>query len=478
MRIRLDLNNKAHRQRIKYVVGDYVMSNLAWFLFNCVRWLAGTVVGWPYLVSYLKSDMVLLGQLFFPLLMMVTYAFSGYYNNVCRKSRIQELLTTFASSGINTLLIFFMALINDVIGVRSADYKMILILWALIFGLVYLVRAIITNIASRQIKSRKWTFPTLIIGSGSAAVAFANKLNSKRQFSGHDIKGFVNIPGENPVKGNPLPLYELDEVKEVCEQLGIWELIVVPSREDTHRTMEAINKLFHIGLPILISPEYFNKMQTPVTISDLYGEPLVNISRSSMSDSGKNIKRAMDIIISLVALVALLPVFAIVALIIKRTSPGPIFYLQERIGLHNKPFQIIKFRSMVQNAEQAGKPQLSSDDDPRITPFGRFMRKYRIDELPQFWNVLKGEMSLVGPRPERKFYIDQIIPFVPAYALLHQVRPGITSMGMVKFGYAKNLDEMLERVKYDLMYLNNASLINDLKILIYTIKIVFTGRGM
>ena len=478
MRIRLDLNNKAHRQRIKYVVGDYVMSNLAWFLFNCVRWLAGTVVGWPYLVSYLKSDMVLLGQLFFPLLMMVTYAFSGYYNNVCRKSRIQELLTTFASSGINTLLIFFMALINDVIGVRSADYKMILILWALIFGLVYLVRAIITNIASRQIKSRKWTFPTLIIGSGSAAVAFANKLNSKRQFSGHDIKGFVNIPGENPVKGNPLPLYELDEVKEVCEQLGIWELIVVPSREDTHRTMEAINKLFHIGLPILISPEYFNKMQTPVTISDLYGEPLVNISRSSMSDSGKNIKRAMDIVISLVALVALLPVFAIVALIIKRTSPGPIFYLQERIGLHNKPFQIIKFRSMVQNAEPAGKPQLSSDDDPRITPFGRFMRKYRIDELPQFWNVLKGEMSLVGPRPERKFYIDQIIPFVPAYALLHQVRPGITSMGMVKFGYAKNLDEMLERVKYDLMYLNNASLINDLKILIYTIKIVFTGRGM
>ncbi len=478
MKIRLDINNKAHRQRIKYVVGDFVMSNLAWFAFNCVRWQVGTVQGWPYLVSYLKSDMVLLGQLFFPLLMMVVYAFSGYYNNVCRKSRIQELLTTLASSGINTLLIFFMALINDVIGVRSADYKMILILWVLIFGLVYLVRAIITNIASNQIKSHKWTFPTLIIGSGSAAVAFVNKLNTQRQFSGHDIKGFVNIPGENPVKGNPLPRYELDEVKQVCQELGIWELIVVPSRDDTHRTMEAINHLFDVGLPIMISPEYFNKMQTPVTISDIYGEPLVNISRSSMSDSGKNIKRAMDIMISLVALIVLMPVFAIVALIIKRTSPGPIFYTQERIGLHNKPFQIIKFRSMVQDAEASGTPQLSSDDDPRITPFGRFMRKYRIDELPQFWNVLKGEMSLVGPRPERKYYIDQITPIVPAYALLHQVRPGITSMGMVKFGYAKDLDEMLERVKYDLMYLNNASLINDLKILIYTIKIVFTGRGM
>ena len=478
MKVRLDINNKAHRQRIKYVVGDFVMSNLAWFLYNIVRYQTGNVVGWPYLVSYLKSDMVLLGQLFFPLLMMVTYAFSGYYNNVCRKSRIQELLTTLASSGINTLMIFFLALINDVIGVRSADYVMILILWALIFGLVYLVRAIITNTASKQIQERKWTFPTLIIGSGAAATDFADKLNSRRHFSGHDIKGFVNIPGESPDEDNPLPRYELDDLQEVCRQQDIWELIVVPSRDDTHRTMEAINKLFPLGLPIMISPEYFNKMQTPVTISDLYGEPLVNISRGSMSDSGKNIKRAMDILVSLVALVVLLPVFAIVALIIKRTSPGPVFYLQERIGLHNKPFNIIKFRSMVQNAEQAGKPQLSSDDDPRITPFGRFMRKYRIDELPQFWNVLKGEMSLVGPRPERKFYIDQITPLVPAYALLHQVRPGITSMGMVKFGYAKNLDEMLERVKYDLMYLNNASLINDLKILIYTIKIVLTGRGM
>ena len=264
----------------------------------------------------------------------------------------------------------------------------------------------------------------------------------------------------------------------MCQRLGIWELIVVPSREDTHRTMEAINKLFPLGLPILFSPEYFNKLQTPVTISDIYGEPLVNISQSSMSDSGKNIKRAMDILVSVVALVVLMPFFALVALIIKRGSPGPVFYLQERIGMHNKPFNIIKFRSMVQNAEVGGKPQLSSDDDPRITPFGRIMRKYRIDELPQFWNVLKGEMSLVGPRPERKYYIDQITKVVPAYALLHQVRPGITSMGMVKFGYAKNLDEMLERVKYDLMYLNNASLINDLKILIYTIKIVLTGRGM
>ena len=478
MKIKLDINNKAHRQRIKYVLGDYLMSNLAWFTYNCVRWKLGTVIGHEYLISYLKSNMVVAGQIFFPLLMMVVYAFSGYYNNVCRKSRVQELLTTAASSAINTLLIFFMALINDVIGVRGSDYEMIVILWGLIFGFVYAMRAIITNIASREIKSRRWTFPAIVIGSGSAAVNFVNKLNSKRRSSGYDIRGYVNIPGENPVKGNPLPCYELDELKEVCELEGIWELIVVPTRDDTRQTMNALNKLFGLGLPIMISPERFNMIQSQVRISDIYGEPLVNISRSSMSDSSKNLKRAIDVIVSIAALIVLLPLFAIVACIIKATSPGPIFYLQERIGLHNKPFNIIKFRSMIQNAEATGKPQLSSDDDPRITPFGRFMRKYRIDELPQFWNVLKGEMSIVGPRPERKFYIDQILQRVPSYALLHQVRPGITSMGMVKFGYAKNVDEMVERVKYDLMYLDNMSLLNDLKILIYTIKIVFTGRGM
>ena len=478
MKIRFDIKNKAHLQRFKYVLGDFLMSNLAWFTYNCVRWHMGTVTGHEYLVSYLKSNMVLAGQIFFPMLMMVVYAFSGYYNNVCRKSRIQELLTTAASSVINTLLIFFLALINDVIGVRGSDYEMIFILWALLFGFVYIMRAIITNSASNSIKSRKWTFPALIIGSGSAAVAFVNKLNSMRRSSGYDIRGYVNIPGENPVKGNPLPIYELDELKEVCNKEGIWELIVVPTRDDPHRNMDALNKLFGLGLPIMISPERFNMMQSQVRISDFYGEPLVNISRSSMSDSAKNLKRAIDVIVSLAALIVLLPLFAVVACIIKATSPGPVFYLQERIGLHNKPFNIIKFRSMVQDAEASGRPQLSSDDDPRITPFGRFMRKYRIDELPQFWNVLKGEMAIVGPRPERKYYIDQITKRVPSYALLHQVRPGITSMGMVKFGYAKNVDEMVERVKYDLMYLDNMSLLNDLKILIYTIRIVFTGRGM
>ena len=164
------------------------------------------------------------------------------------------------------------------------------------------------------------------------------------------------------------------------------------------------------------------------------------------------------------------------ALIIKLTSKGPVFYSHERIGLHGKPFTMHKFRSMYQDAETNG-PQLSSENDPRITPLGRFMRQVRLDEIPQFWNVLIGDMSLVGYRPERQYYIDQIMKEAPHYRLLFKIKPGITSWGQVKFGYAENVKEMIQRLKYDILYLENMSLATDFKIMIYTILIVMLGRG-
>jgi exopolysaccharide biosynthesis polyprenyl glycosylphosphotransferase len=213
-----------------------------------------------------------------------------------------------------------------------------------------------------------------------------------------------------------------------------------------------------------------------VRMDSIYGTPLIQVTRDLMPPWQRTTKRIGDVVISSLALLILSPLYIFTMLAVKFSSPGAIFYMQERIGKGGKPFNIIKFRSMFVDAEKQG-PALSSDHDPRITPFGRFMRKVRLDEIPQFYNVLIGEMSLVGPRPERQFFIDQIVKKAPHYHHLHKVKPGITSWGMVKYGYAENVDEMIRRMKFDLLYIENMSLMVDIKILIYTVQTVLLGRG-
>jgi exopolysaccharide biosynthesis polyprenyl glycosylphosphotransferase len=188
------------------------------------------------------------------------------------------------------------------------------------------------------------------------------------------------------------------------------------------------------------------------------------------------VKRGVDIGFSALALILGSPVFVGVAAAIKLSSKGPVLYSQERIGRGGKPFRIYKFRSMYTDAEAQG-PKLSQDHDPRITPVGRFLRKTHLDELPQFWNVLRGEMALVGPRPERQYFIDQISARAPEYYHLLKVKPGVTSWGQVKYGYASNVEEMVERLKYDLLYIENVTLALDLKIVLYTILRIVQGDG-
>jgi lipopolysaccharide/colanic/teichoic acid biosynthesis glycosyltransferase len=190
----------------------------------------------------------------------------------------------------------------------------------------------------------------------------------------------------------------------------------------------------------------------------------------------KLLKRMIDIVASLLVLIIAMPVFLVIALVVKLGSDGPVFYKQIRIGYKGKPFHILKFRTMIQNSEVAG-PMLSSANDARITPVGKGLRKYRLDEIPQFINVLIGEMSLVGPRPERKFFIDQIVQIAPHYKHLHRVKPGITSWGQVKYGYAENVEQMVERLKFDILYIENRSIAIDFRILIYTVLTVMQGKG-
>jgi exopolysaccharide biosynthesis polyprenyl glycosylphosphotransferase len=223
-------------------------------------------------------------------------------------------------------------------------------------------------------------------------------------------------------------------------------------------------------------PDLYDFLSGTVKTTAIYGSPLIKISNGLMPTWQAKTKRLLDVALSVFASIVFLPVFIVLAILIKKSSKGPVFYKQERIGRFGKPFKIYKLRSMVHGAEN-GTPALSSEYDERITKIGRFLRKTHLDEIPQFYNVIKGDMSLVGPRPERQFYIDQIVQHAPHYTHLHKLRPGITSWGQVKYGYASNLEEMLERLPYDMMYLKNISLYIDFKILIYTVMVAFKANG-
>lgn len=469
----------AKKQISKYILCDYVMSNIAWLLFNIIRFNMPVITsGYDSIGAFLLSKNVLMGQLFMPLIMMTVYYLSGYYNVAFFKSRLQELFLTLSSVFTNTLILFFTALINDVLPIRVDNYELILLLFVIQFVCVYPLRLYITAEATHNIHHRKWYFNTLVIGCGKQALTLTQELNKRTISLGYHVIGYIDIGEGSRSDKLEMPVYENKDLESLCDRLNVKYIIVaVDDNSHTHLN-QVLNIFFPLNRPIKMQSDIFHHLTGRVKLSNIYGQPLIDVSNCAISECGRNMKRLADIVISAIALVIISPVIAILALLIKRDSKGPVFFSQERIGYHHKPFKLYKLRTMYIDAESDGVPRLSSLDDNRITPLGKFMRKYRFDELPQFWNILKGDMSLVGPRPEREYFIKQIMERAPYYALMYQIRPGLTSWGMVKYGYARNVDEMIERLQYDVLYLENMSMLVDLKIIIYTVRTVIMGRGM
>lgn len=417
------------RQQIWYILADLISSELVWLCFLAFRWMVydGRVESlkevlvpafnfWPPLIVY-------------PIVCMGIYYLSGYYLRPFQKPLWREFLRTFFSALIISLLFFFIIIIDDVVVDYHRYWGSLGVLFALQFVLSYIPRLTITLLSRRR-----------------------GVLRTKTIHSMEEAEGLV--AGEQ------------DEV-----------IIDLPKGYTDRDLYLLIARLYPLSCEISMVPRVYDMLTGAARIGQLDRPSLIRITDYHMTDAELCIKRAFDIVASALGLIILSPLFALIALQVKLSSRGPVFYSQERIGLYGLPFRIYKFRTMIDHAEEAGLPQLTHDNDPRITKVGYWLRKYRLDELPQLWNILCGDMSIVGPRPERPFFIEQIMKEAPYYCLLYKVRPGLTSWGPIRVGYTDTTEKMIERLNCDIVYVENMSLLLDLKILFFTTGVIIKGKG-
>ena len=430
----MQILSKYRKQQLIYILVDLLSSLLVWVAFLGFRWLV-------YEKKVMGIDTLLIPMfdfyrplLLYPLGCFVVYYLSGYYLRPLRKDYAKELRVTLCSAVVIALGAFFVIIIDDPVNSYHRYVTSMLVLLVLQFVLNYVARLMVTLLSRRR------------------------EVRTPKGYTVHSLKQMNE--------------FIRSESRNTYEEVII-DLTHSASEKDIYTI---INNLYPYGVEIAIKPRLYDMLTGAASIKGVEDMPLVRITEHKMSDSHLCVKRAFDIVMSLTSLLLLSPVYIFLYILVWSTSRGPAIYKQERIGLHGIPFQILKFRTMCDDAE-SDVPQLSADNDSRVTRVGAFLRKYRLDELPQMWNVLKGDMSIVGPRPERRYFIEQIEQKAPYYCLLYKIRPGLTSWGPIKVGYTDTIDKMIRRLNYDVVYVENMSLQLDLKILLHTISVILDGKG-
>lgn len=464
-------------QVAKYVISDLISAAVAWWFFFNYRKHIVEASKHGYDIPVNNDIKLYLGLLALPVLWLILYTITGFYKEIFRRSRFRDFQNTFLISALGVLIIFFSLLLDDSVGNYRDYYSSILTLFGLHFTLTFAGRLGITSRTIHNIQSRKWGYNTVLVGNGEKARKLYQELQNAKKSEGFIIRGYVCSSEQEDLSFNGLRNFgNWSDLPDIIREEGIEDVIICMDDKDHEKVPGVVDLVQNEDIHLKIMPDSYGMVLGMVKMNNILGAMLVEVDFEVMPQWQKTAKRGFDILLSLMALIIASPVFLVVAIAIVIDSKGPVFFRQERIGYRGRPFLIYKFRSMRMDAEAQG-PRLSARDDDRRTRVGIFLRKTRLDEIPQFFNVLKGDMSIVGPRPERRYFIDQIVKVAPYYLRLHRIKPGITSWGQVKFGYAENVNEMVERMKYDILYLENMSLGLDLKIMIYTALIMIQGRG-